>query len=130
MDRYYITTIIVPMARTRSVLKLVAAATLLSGTLVSCSNHWTEEQQKSLMALDQQRDGLRTDLDRSKSQLMDARSKLAAQDKNLSDCSAETAAARSALEKWPNIWADSADWRVAPPPPPPAETTTGKKKHK
>ena len=116
----------------RSVLQFAAAATMLSGMLTGCANHWTEEQQKTLLALDQQRDGLRSDLARTKDQLMDSKSKLSMQDRNLSDCNAQTAAARAALAKWPDIWADSADWRIAPPPPAPdAEFKgTAKKKRK
>ncbi len=105
-------------------------AALVSGSLTSCANHWTEEQQKSLMALDNNRDGLQSELARTKDQLMDAKSKLASQDKDLNDCNADTQAIMDRLSKWPNIWPDNAIWNPPPPPAPEPTTFTGKaKKH-
>ena len=107
---------------------LCIAAVAMFG-LSSCSNKATEEQMKKLRDLDQSRDGLRSDLERAKGNLSDAQGKLSAQDRDLADCNRQTAAVHEGLASWPNIWADSADWRAAPPPPPPAVTPTKKKHH-
>src|SRR4051812_3980303 len=97
---------------------LVIALVAMAG-LSSCSNKATEEQMKKITALDQTRDGLKLDLEHAKGNLSDVQGKLSSQDRDLSDCQKQTAAAREGLTRWPNIWADEADWRVAPPPPPP-----------
>jgi septal ring factor EnvC (AmiA/AmiB activator) len=97
--------------------------------LSSCSNKATEDQMKKLRDLDQSRDQLRSDLDHAKGNLSDLQGKIAAQDRDMSDCQQQTAAVREGLTQWPNIWPDSVDWRPAPPPAPPAEKSM-KKKHK
>ena len=107
---------------------LAIAAVAMVG-LSSCSNKATEEQMKKLGDLDRSRDGLKMDLERAKGNLADVQGKLSAQDRDLADCNKQTAAVREGLASWPNIWADSADWRVAPPPPAPM-TAPAKKKHK
>jgi len=107
---------------------LAIAAVAMVG-LSSCSNKATEEQMKKLGDLDRTRDGLRSDLERAKGNLADVQGKLAAQDRDLADCNRQTAAVREGLASWPNIWADSADWRIAPPPAP-TMTAPAKKKHK
>lgn len=98
----------------KNLLMVVCAATLLGTTLTSCSNKATEEQMKTLRDLDAQRDNLRSDVSRANANLSDVRGKLAAQDRDLADCNADTQAATTWLSNWPNVWADSNDWRVAP----------------
>lgn len=88
---------------------MLAAFTL---TLASCSNKATEEQMKTLRELDAQRDGLRAELDRQNASLRDAKGKLTAHDRDLKDCNDDTQFARAELVNWPNVWADSADWRM------------------
>jgi septal ring factor EnvC (AmiA/AmiB activator) len=102
---------------------LVSVASL---GFVGCSNKATEEQMKTLRDLDSQRSRLQSDLDRANSTLRDLQTKLAAQDKELSDCQRDMAAVRQGLSTWPNIWPDEADWN--PPPPPEPVAPTGKKK--
>ena len=116
------------MKSPKTLSRIIAIASIAILGLSSCSNKATEEQMKSLRDLDQTRDDLKMDLARAKSSLSDAQGKLAAQDKELADCQSQTAAVRAGLVNWPNIWPDSADWRLAPPPPPPAPVT--KKKHR
>jgi hypothetical protein len=94
--------------------------------LVGCSNKATEEQMKTLRDLDGQRSRLQSELDRANATLRDLQSKLAAQDRELSDCQRDMAAVREGLATWPNIWPDEADWN--PPPPPAPVAPTGKKK--
>ena len=107
----------------------VAAIGLLP-LVTSCSNKATEEQMKTLHALDQQRDQLKMDLDHAQNDLRDAQGKLANADRDLADCQSDTKAAQAGLAMWPNVWPDSADWRVAPPPPPPTEKSMKKmRKH-
>ena len=108
---------------------LVAIAAVVTGGLSSCSNKATEEQMKTLRELDQSRDALRMDVDRAMQTLRDAQGKLAAQDRELSDCNQQTAAVKAGLAQWPNVWPDAADWNP-PPPPPPAPEPTKKKGHK
>jgi len=88
---------------------MLAAFTL---TLASCSNKATEEQMKTLRELDAQRDGLRAELDRQNASLRDAKGKLTAHDRDLKDCNDDTQFARAELVNWPNVWADSVDWRM------------------
>jgi hypothetical protein len=95
--------------------------------MTSCSNKATEEQMKTLHGLDQQRDQLRSDLQGAQNNLRDAQGKLANADRDLADCQSDTKAAQDGLAKWPNVWPDSADWRVAPPPPPPDQGNSMKK---
>lgn len=83
---------------------------------------------KTLRELDQNRDRLQSELDRSKNTLRDLQSKLAGQDRDLADCQKQTAAVREGLAQWPNIWPDANEWN--PPPPPAPEPMTGKKKGK
>jgi hypothetical protein len=80
-------------------------------TLASCSNKATEEQMKTLRALDSERDGLRAELDRTQASLRDAKGKLTTHDRDLKDCNDDTQFARAELVNWPNVWADSVDWR-------------------
>jgi hypothetical protein len=105
------------MLRKKTVLSvaMLAAFTL---TLASCSNKATEEQMKTLRALDSERDGLRAELDRNQSALRDAKGKLTAQDRELKDCNDDTQFARAELVNWPNVWADSLDWKIAERPMP------------
>jgi len=110
-------------------LGLVAIAAVVTAGLSSCSNKATEEQMKTLRELDQSRDALRMDLDRAMQTLRDAQGKLAAQDRDLSDCNTQTAAVKAGLAQWPNVWPDAADWNP-PPPPPPAPEPVKKKGHK
>lgn len=98
-------------------LPYLAAAMLIVGAS-SCSNKATEEQMKTLHQLDQDRDNLQQDLSRAQSMLRDTKSKLANSQKDMADCQSQTQAASAALLNWPNVWADSADWRVVPPPAP------------
>src|SRR5438094_6095956 len=110
------------MVRNRTLRSFVALAALgLLPLVTSCSNKATEEQMKTLRDLDQQRDGLKSDLQRAQDNLRDAQGKLANADRDLADCQSDTRAAQEGLSRWPNVWADSADWRLAPPPPPPEE---------
>ncbi len=109
--------------------RVLAIACIAMVALSSCSNKATEEQMKKIRDLDQSRDGLKMDLERAKGNLSDVQGKLAAQDRDMADCSAQTAAVRAGLVNWPNIWADSVEWRMAPPPPPPM-TAPAKKKHR
>jgi outer membrane murein-binding lipoprotein Lpp len=114
------------MTSAKHTIRMLLAAAAVSFALASCSNKATEDQMKALRTLDQQRDALAQDLDRAKNNLRDAQGKLAAQDKDLADCQAQTAAVKDGLTRWPNVWADSADWNPPAPPPPP-EPKTGKK---
>src|SRR5438105_9325080 len=117
-------------ASMRSYAAFAALALGLSPMLTSCSNKATEEQMKTIHQLDQQRDGLRSDLSHAQDNLRDAQGKLANADRDLADCQNDTKAAQEGLSRWPNVWADSADWRLAPPPPPPEEKHSKKmKKH-
>jgi septal ring factor EnvC (AmiA/AmiB activator) len=116
------------MKSPKTLTRVLCIAALAMFGLSSCSNKATEEQMKKLRDLDQTRDGLRMDLEHAKGNLSDVQGKLAAQDRDLADCNRQTAAVREGLTQWPNIWADSADWRPAPPPPPPVAPS--KKKHK
>ncbi|HET6511320.1 MAG TPA: hypothetical protein VFH43_03950 [Candidatus Kapabacteria bacterium] len=111
------------MLRKKTVLSvaMLAAFTL---TLASCSNKATEEQMKTLRALDSERDGLRAELERNQSALRDAKGKLTTQDRDLKDCNDDTQFARAELVNWPNVWADSLDWKVAERPMP-AKNTGG-----
>ena len=115
------------MKSPKTLTRILSVAALAMLGLSSCSNKATEEQMKMLGDLDRSRDQLRMDLERAKNNLRDVQGKLAAQDRDLADCQRETAAVREGLVNWPNIWADSADWRLAPPPPP---VTEPKKKGK
>ena len=105
------------MLRKKTVLSvaMLAAFTL---TLASCSNKATEEQMKTLRELDSERDGLRAELERNQSALRDAKGKLTTQDRDLKDCNDDTQFARAELVNWPNVWADSLDWKVAERPMP------------
>ena len=117
------------MLSRKNVLAVACAALLGLTSLQSCSNKATEEQMKALGALDHQRDGLRNDIQAAQDRLKDVQGRLAVHDRDLSDCNLDTQAAKDGLTRWPNIWADSADWRVAPPPAPaPEPMTKGKKK--
>jgi hypothetical protein len=117
------------MIRTRTLRSFVAIAALgLAPLMTSCSNKATEEQMKTLHDLDQQRDQLKIDLQHSQDNLRDAKGKLASADRDLADCQSDTRAAQAGLAMWPNVWPDSADWRVAPPPPPDNKMMM-KKKH-
>lgn len=107
--------------------RIFVVAVIAMMGLSSCSNKATEEQMKKLRDLDQNRDALKMDLERAKGTLSDVQGKLGAQDRDLADCNKQTSAVREGLVTWPNIWADSADWRIAPPPPPPAPVK--KKRH-
>ena len=107
-------------------LVLLAVASL---GLVGCSNKATEEQMKTLRDLDGQRSRLQSDLDRANASLRDLQSKLAAQDRELSDCQRDMAAVREGLVTWPNVWPDEADWNPPPPPPPAPAPTTGRRKN-
>lgn len=106
---------------------LALAALGVMPMLTSCSNKATEEQMKTLRDLDQQREGLRSDLQSAQNNLRDAKGKLASADRDLADCQADTRGTQEGLAKWPNVWADSADWRLAPPPAP-EKAMKGKKK--
>jgi outer membrane murein-binding lipoprotein Lpp len=95
----------------------VAIAALgLAPLVTSCSNKATEEQMKTLHDLDQQRDQLKMDLQQAQGNLRDAQGKLANANRDLTDCQSDTQAAQAGLAMWPNVWPDSADWRIAPPP--------------
>ncbi len=108
----------------------LAALTLgLTPMLTSCSNKATEEQMKTIHSLDQQRDGLKTDLQHAQDNLRDAQGKLANADRDLADCNADTRAAQDGLAKWPNVWPDADVWNP-PPPPPPVVPEKHAKKHK
>ncbi|MDP4199259.1 MAG: hypothetical protein Q8922_16040 [Bacteroidota bacterium] len=114
--------------RSRVALGLALAALGMMPMLASCSNKATEEQMKTLHQLDQQRDGLRNDLQSAQNNLRDAQGKLASADRDLADCTSDTRAAQEGLTRWPNVWADSADWRLAPPPAPaPEKAMKGKR---
>ncbi|MDP4219664.1 MAG: hypothetical protein Q8916_05475 [Bacteroidota bacterium] len=114
--------------KSRLIAQIFSIAMIAMLGLSSCSNKATEDQMKKLRELDQSRDGLKMDLEHAKGSLADVQGKLAAQDRDLADCQSQTAAVRAGLVNWPNIWPDSADWRVAPPPPPPAAPAK-KKRH-
>lgn len=109
----------------KSLSRFLALALVGSLGLIGCSNKATEEQMKTLRDLDGQRSRLQSELDRSNATLRDLQSKLAAQDRELSDCQRDMAAVREGLNTWPNIWPDEGEWNPPPPPPPPV---TGKKK--
>jgi hypothetical protein len=116
------------MIRIRNLRSFIAIAALgLLPLMTSCSNKATEEQMKTLHGLDQQRDQLRNDLQSAQSNLSDAKGKLANADRDLADCNSDTKAVQDKLPMWPNVWPDSADWRVAPPPPPPDQGNSMKK---
>jgi outer membrane murein-binding lipoprotein Lpp len=118
------------MNSSKTLTRILGIAALATLGLSSCSNKATEEQMKTLRDLDQSRDQYKMDLERAKNNLRDVQGKLSAQDVDLADCQRVTAAVHAGLVNWPNIWADSADWRPAPPPPPPAtEPTKKKRKH-
>jgi chromosome segregation ATPase len=109
-----------------------ASVLALALTLASCSNKATEEQMKTLADLDRQRAGLQDDLKRAQQNLSEQQSKLANAKRDLTDCQNDTQGASAMLSRWPNVWADSVDWRLAPPPAPvtaPAKKMTMKKKH-
>jgi hypothetical protein len=110
--------------RIKNVLVVASTVVLVGTGLTSCSNKATEEQMKTLRELDSQRDNLRSDLSRANANLADVKGKLAAQDRELKDCNDDTQAANEWIRNWPNVWADSADWRVAPPPEPAPVTGT------
>ena len=116
------------MTSPKQLLRLLAAAAVVSIALSSCSNKATEDQMKTLRDLDQHRDALQQDLDRAKTSLRDVQGKLAAQERSLADCQQQTQAVRAGLEQWPNIWPDSAEWNP-PPPPPPAEKPMKTRRH-
>ena len=115
----------------RSCAALIALATLgLAPMLTGCGpTKATEEQMKTISDLDQQRESLRMDMQHAQDNLRDAQGKLANADRDFADCQADTRAASDGLQRWPNVWADSVDWRLAPPPPPVQEKATKKKKH-
>ena len=96
-------------------------------TLASCSNKATEEQMETLRQLDSEREGLRSELDRTNASLRDARAKLATHDRDLKDCNDDTQFARAELVNWPNVWADSLDWKL-PERIVPAANTGGEKR--
>ena len=111
------------MIRIRNLRSFIAIAALgLLPLMTSCSNKATEEQMKMLHGLDQQRDQLRSDLQSAQNNLRDAQGKLANADRDLADCNSDTKAAQDKLAMWPNVWPDSADWRLAPPPPDPGNS--------
>ncbi len=116
------------MKSSKTLTRILCVAAVAMLGLSSCSNKATEDQMKKLRELDQSRDGLRSDLDRAKGNLSDVQGKLAAQDRDLADCNRQTAAVREGLVSWPNIWADSADWRMAPPPSSDMDDATPRKK--
>jgi hypothetical protein len=98
--------------------------------MASCSNKATEEQMKTLSELDRQRDGLQADLKRAQDNLREQQSKLANAKRDLTDCQNDTQGASAMLMNWPNVWADSVDWRIAPPvTAPEPKKMTVKKKH-
>ena len=104
------------MIRMNTLRSFVAIAALgLAPLVTSCSNKATEEQMKTLHDLDQQRDQLKSDLSNAQNSLRDSQGKLASADRDLSDCKSDTQAAQAGLAMWPNVWPDSADWRMAPP---------------
>ncbi len=118
------------MIRIRTLRSFVAIAALgLAPLVTSCSNKATEEQMKTLHDLDQQRDQLKVDLQRAQDNLRDAQGKLSSADRDLADCQSDTRAAQAGLAMWPNVWPDSADWKVAPPPPPATGGAMMKMKH-
>jgi hypothetical protein len=110
----------------KSLSRFLVLASVASLGLVGCSNKATEEQMKTLRDLDGQRSRLQSDLDRANASLRDLQSKLAAQDRDLSDCNRDMAAVREGLATWPNVWPDAADWN--PPTPPEPVAPTPKKK--
>jgi outer membrane murein-binding lipoprotein Lpp len=118
------------MTSPKQIVRILVVAAAVSVALSSCSNKATEEQMKTLRELDQNRDGLKIDLDRAMATLRDAQGKLAAQDRELADCQQQTNAVREGLSKWPNIWPDETDWNPPPPPPPPEPAKTSKKGRK
>ncbi|HWF43278.1 MAG TPA: hypothetical protein VG537_01425 [Candidatus Kapabacteria bacterium] len=103
----------------------------LGPMLASCGpTKASEEQMKTISDLDQQRASLQTDMQRAQDNLRDAQGKLANANRDLADCQTDTRAATEGLQRWPNVWADSVEWRVAPPPPAPMEKSTRKmRKH-
>ncbi len=117
-----------PKLRLRSFAAIAAFG--LAPLVMSCSNKATEEQMKTLHSLDQQRDQLKMDLQHAQDNLRDAQGKLANADRDLADCQTDTKAAQDGLSRWPNVWPDSVDWRVAPPPAPAPETTMKKHHHR
>jgi hypothetical protein len=116
------------MYHTKTVRSYAMLAAFAALGLASCSNKATEEQMKTLGELDRQREGLRGDLQRSQSDLRDAQGKLANAQRDLSDCNTDTQAASAMLQKWPDVWPDSVEWRLAPPPAPVPEKTGKKSK--
>jgi hypothetical protein len=108
-----------------------ASVLALALTLASCSNKATEEQMKTLADLDRQRSGLQDDLRRAQQNLAEQQSKLTNAKRDLSDCTNDTQGASAMLSRWPDVWADSVDWRIAPPvvPVPDAKAPRLKKKH-
>lgn len=112
----------------RTLSSFLGLALVASLSLTSCSNKATEEQMKTLRELDQNRDRLQSELDRSKNTLRDLQSKLDAQNRDLADCARQTAAVREGLALWPNVWPDANEWN--PPPPPAPAPVTGKKMKK
>jgi septal ring factor EnvC (AmiA/AmiB activator) len=103
------------MQKLKTMLFVAGTTAFLALGLQSCSNKATEEQMKMLSDLDRQRDGLRSELQRAQDDTRDVKSKLAAQDRDLSDCNSDTQAAKDGLSRWPNVWNDAADWQIAPP---------------
>lgn len=113
--------------RSRLGLWLALVVLASSPALMSC-HKVTDEQKKTIADLDQQRAGLQSDLARAQNDQRAAEGKLASAQRDLADCQADTKAVQDGLSRWPNVWADSADWRVAPPPPPvPEKPMKGKK---
>jgi TolA-binding protein len=108
------------MLSRKTVLAVASLAVLGMMGLQSCSSKATEEQMKTLSDLDRQRDALKSDLGSAQDKLRDLQGKIAQQDRDLSDCNMDTQVAKDGLTRWPNIWADSADWRM----PAPMGTTT------
>lgn len=115
------------MVRIRSFAAFAALG--LVPLVMSCSNKATEEQMKTLHALDQQRDQLNSDLQRAQSDLQAANGKLASAQRDLTNCQNDTRAAQAGLAMWPNVWPDSADWRLAPPPAPAPEVHKKMRRH-
>ena len=103
------------MMNRKTVLALASLALVGTMSLQSCSSKATEEQMKTLSDLDRQRDALKNDLGSAQDKLRDVQGKISQQDRDLSDCNMDTQVAKDGLTRWPNIWADSADWRMAAP---------------
>lgn len=108
-----------------------ASVLALALTMASCSNKATEEQMKTLGELDRQRSGLQDDLRRAQQNLAEQQSKLTNAKRDLTDCTNDTQGATAMLSRWPDVWTDSVDWRVAPAvvPVPTATAPRMKKKH-